>query len=85
MRMLIDGADNQTGADPSLLRIVAHAPDIQGRLNQNTELTVHYVAREVRVAATYIYALLLLPGHPISPLQLSMVTVRWLTVCVALR
>jgi hypothetical protein len=61
MRMLIDGADNQTGVDPSLLRIIALAHDIPGRLNQNTELTVHYVAPEGRVAATYIYALLLLP------------------------
>jgi site-specific DNA recombinase len=61
MRMLIDGADNQTAADPSLLRIIARAHDIQGRLIQNTELTVHDIAREERVTATYIYALLRLP------------------------
>jgi site-specific DNA recombinase len=59
--MLIDGADKQTAADPSLLRVIARAHDIQGRLIQNTELTVHDIAREERVTATYIYALLRLP------------------------
>ena len=46
MRMLVQGADDQTAADPSLLRVVARAHDIQGRLSQNTNLTVHDIARE---------------------------------------
>ena len=61
MRMLVENADEQTAADPSLLRIIARAHDIQGRLSQNTELTVHDIAREERVTAAYIYTLLRLP------------------------
>jgi site-specific DNA recombinase len=61
MRMLVEGADDQTAADPSLLRVIARAHDIQGRLNQNTDLTVHDIAREERVTAAYIYTLLRLP------------------------
>ena len=61
MRMLIENTDEQTAADPSLLRIIARAHDIQGRLSQNTELTVHDIAREERVTAAYIYILLRLP------------------------
>jgi site-specific DNA recombinase len=61
MRMLVAGADDQTAADPSLLRVVARAHDIQGRLSQNTDLTVHGIAREERVTAAYIYTLLRLP------------------------
>jgi hypothetical protein len=61
MRMLVEGSSDQTAADPSLLRIVARAHDIQARLGQNTELTVHDVAREEHVTAAYIYTLLRLP------------------------
>jgi site-specific DNA recombinase len=61
MRMLVEGADDQTSADPSLLRVIARAHDIQGRLSQNTDLTVHDIAREERVTAAYIYTLLRLP------------------------
>jgi site-specific DNA recombinase len=61
MRMLVEGSNDQTAADPSLLRIVARAHDIQARLSQNTELTVHDVAREEHVTAAYIYTLLRLP------------------------
>ena len=61
MRMLVEGADDQTVADPSLLRVIARAHDIQGRLSQNTDLTVHDIAREERVTAAYIYMLLRLP------------------------
>jgi len=46
MRMLVEGADDQAAADPSLLRVIARAHDIQGRLSQNTDLTVHDLARE---------------------------------------
>jgi site-specific DNA recombinase len=61
MRMLVEGTDDQTAADPSLLRVIARAHDIQGRLSQNTDLTVHDIAREQRVTAAYIYMLLRLP------------------------
>ena len=46
MRMLVEGSNDQTAADPSLLRIVARAHDIQARLSQNTGLTVYDVARQ---------------------------------------
>jgi site-specific DNA recombinase len=61
MRMLVENYDDQTAADPSLLRIIARAHDMQARLIQNTELTVHDIAREERVSAAYIYNLLRLP------------------------
>jgi site-specific DNA recombinase len=61
IRMLVEGADDQTAADPSLLRVIARAHDLQGRLSQNTDLTVHDIAREERVTAAYIYMLLRLP------------------------
>ena len=61
MRMLVDGPDDQAAADPSLLRIIARAHDIQGRLSQNTKLTVHDIARDEGVTAAYLYNLLRLP------------------------
>jgi DNA invertase Pin-like site-specific DNA recombinase len=60
MRVIVENADDQT-ADPSLLRIIARAHDIQERLIQNAKLTVHEIAREERVSAAYIYNLLRLP------------------------
>jgi hypothetical protein len=60
MRMLVENADDRI-VDPSLLRVIARAHDIQGRLSQNTKLTVHDIAREERVTAAYIYILLRLP------------------------
>jgi hypothetical protein len=59
--MLVEGTVEKTAADPSLLRVIARAHDIQGRLNQNTELTVHDIAREEGVTAAYLYNLLRLP------------------------
>ena len=61
MRMLVENSDDQTATDPSLLRIIARAHDIQERLIRNTEMTVHDIAREERVSAAYIYNLLRLP------------------------
>ena len=61
MRMLVANSDDHAAADPSLLRIIARAHDIQARLIQNAELTVHDVAHEERVSAAYIYNLLRLP------------------------
>jgi site-specific DNA recombinase len=57
MRLLVGNSDDYTAADPSLLRIIARAHDIQARLIQNTKLTVHDIAREERVSAAYIYTL----------------------------
>ena len=51
--MLVDNTDDQATADPGLLRIVARAHDIQARLMQNTDLTVHVVTRQERVSANY--------------------------------
>ena len=59
--MLVEGSDDQTVTDPSLLRIIARAHDIQGRLSQNTKLTVHDIARDEGVTAAYLYNLLRLP------------------------
>jgi site-specific DNA recombinase len=61
MRMVVEGTNDQTAVDRSLLRVIARAHDIQGRLSQNTDLTVHDIAREERVTAAYIYTLLRLP------------------------
>ena len=58
MKMLVNGQNDHAAADPSLLRIVARAHDIQSRLIQNTQLSVHDVARQERVSAAYIYILL---------------------------
>ena len=49
MRMLVENSDDQTKADPGLLRIVARAHDIQARLMQNTDLTLHVIASQERV------------------------------------
>jgi len=61
MRMLVDTADHHTTANSSLLRIIARAHHVQTCLIQNTELTVHDIARTERVSAAYIYTLLRLP------------------------
>src|SRR3984893_10860367 len=61
MRMLVENADDQTPADPSLLRIIARAHHIQARLIQNPKLTVHDIAREEQVSPAYLYPLQRLP------------------------
>ena len=61
MRMLVENADDQTAADPSLLKIIARAHAIQARLIHNNKLTMHDIAREEQVSAAYIYSLLRLP------------------------
>ena len=61
MRMLVNGSDDQAAADPSLLRIIVRAHDIQGRLSRDTSLTVHDIARDEGVTAAYLYNLLRLP------------------------
>jgi hypothetical protein len=62
MKMLVENRDDQMIADPGLLRIVARAHDIQARLMQNTDLTVHVIANQERVSANYVYRLLRLPS-----------------------
>ena len=61
MKMLVEDSSDNAAADPSLLRIIARAHDVQARLVQNTKLTVHDIARAERVTAAYIYTLLRLP------------------------
>ena len=46
MRMQVDGPDKENVPDPSLLRLIARAHDIQDRLRQDTNLTVRDIARE---------------------------------------
>jgi site-specific DNA recombinase len=62
MRMLVENTDEQTTADPGLLRIVARAHDIQASLMQNTDLTVHLIAGQERVSEGYISRVLRLPS-----------------------
>jgi site-specific DNA recombinase len=61
MRMVVQKSDDQRPPDPSLLRIVARAHDIQTRLFQNPALSVHDIARSEKVTAAYIYSILRLP------------------------
>jgi len=61
MKMLVDDSSARTPIDMGLLRIVARAHGIQARLAQDTTLTVHDIARDERVTAAYVYALLRLP------------------------
>jgi hypothetical protein len=61
MRMLVKNGDNQKLADPGLLRIIARAHDINARLMQSTDLTLHAIASHERVTPGYISRLLRLP------------------------
>ena len=61
MRMLVQKPDDQRNANPSLLRIIARAHDVQARLIQSPDLSVHDVARNEMVTAAYIYSILRLP------------------------
>jgi hypothetical protein len=60
--MLVENTHDQTEADPALLRIVARAHDIQERLRQNGELTLHAIASEEHVTPGYVSRLLRLPS-----------------------
>ena len=61
MRMLVENAEDQTLADPGLLRIIARAHDIQGRLMQSTDLSLHAIANQEHVTPGYVSRLLRLP------------------------
>jgi hypothetical protein len=58
MKMLIENTDDQTDADPALLRIVARAHDIQERLMQKSGLTLHAIASAEHVTPGYVSRLL---------------------------
>ncbi len=58
MKMLVENTDDQTGADPALLRIVARAHDIQERLTQKSGLTLHAIASQEHVTPGYVSRLL---------------------------
>jgi site-specific DNA recombinase len=62
MRMLVENSDDQPTADPGLLRIIARAHEIQARLLQDTDLTVHVIASQGRVSEGYLSRLLRLPS-----------------------
>ena len=62
MRMLVENSEDQTTADPGLLRIIARAHDIQARLTQKTDLTLHSIASQEHVSAGYVSRLLRLPS-----------------------
>jgi hypothetical protein len=62
MRLLVESPEDQTAADPGLLRIIARAHDMQARLMQNTDLTLHAIASQEHVTAGYVSRLLRLPS-----------------------
>ena len=62
MRMLVENSDDQTSADPGLLRIIARAQHIHQGLLQNTDLTVPIIAGQEHVTIGYISRLLRLPS-----------------------
>ncbi|MGC2223404.1 MAG: hypothetical protein WA624_14110 [Methylocella sp.] len=73
MRMLVENADDQMTADPSLLRILARAHHIQARLIHGPKLTVHDIASEEHVSAAYLYSSCVFLGwRPASPRPSSM-------------
>jgi hypothetical protein len=86
LRLLAENADDQTGADPSLLRLLARAHHVQARLIQNPKLSVHDTAREQQVSAAYLYTLLRLPGwRPTSSRPSSMAENLQLTAQTLMR
>jgi hypothetical protein len=62
MKMLVENRDNETKADPGLLRIIARAHDLQERVLQNNDLTLHAIASQEHVTPGYISRLLRLPS-----------------------
>src|SRR5262245_27706698 len=62
MKMLVKSSDNETKADPALLRIVTRAHELQERVIQNNDLTLHAIASQEHVTPGYISRLLRLPS-----------------------
>jgi site-specific DNA recombinase len=58
MKLLVDDSRDNRAPDMGLLRILARAHDVQTRLAQDTNLTVHDIARQEHITAGYIYILL---------------------------
>jgi site-specific DNA recombinase len=58
IKMLVENTDDQIEADPALLRVVARAHDIQERLIQKSELTLHAIASQEHVTPGYVSRLL---------------------------
>ncbi len=61
MRMVVQNASNERPPDPALLRVLARSHDIQARLTQSPDLSVHDIARGEKITAAYIYSILRLP------------------------
>jgi hypothetical protein len=61
MRMLVENSNDQTLADPGLLRIIARAHDIHEHVMQSTDLPLHAMASQERVTPGYISRLMRLP------------------------
>ena len=78
MKMLVENTDDQTEADPALLRIVARAHDIQERLMQNRRAdSACYCQPGARYArATSLASCAFLRWRPISSLRLSTAKIR---------
>ena len=62
MKMLVENSDSQTKADPGLLRIIARAHDLQERVLENSDLTLHAIASQEHVTPGYVSRLLRLPS-----------------------
>jgi DNA invertase Pin-like site-specific DNA recombinase len=62
MKMLVENSDDQTKADPGLLRIITRAHDLQERVTQKNDLTLRAIASEEHVTPGYISRLLRLPS-----------------------
>jgi DNA invertase Pin-like site-specific DNA recombinase len=61
MKMIVENSDGQTKADAGLLRIIARAHELQERVMQNNDLTLHAIASQEHVTPGYISRLLRLP------------------------
>ncbi len=62
MKLVVHNTEDRTAADPGLLRIVARAHDIQERLMQDPDLTLHAIASQEHVTPGYLSRLLRLPS-----------------------
>jgi hypothetical protein len=62
MKMLVENSDKETKADPGLLRIIARAHDLQERVMQTNDLTLHAIPNQENVTPGYVSRLLRLPS-----------------------
>ena len=54
LKMLVEHSDNETKAHPGLLRIIARAHDLEERVIQNNDLTLHASASQEHVTPGYL-------------------------------